>query len=533
MTILALSGNCHHTSLLHSGARAPVRRVKSISRPLGRLKHLLALGTVVVFTTGCAVGPDFARPDASKLAAYHAEPLPGVTASTDIVGGEQQKILQGDDVPGQWWKLFGSAALDTLVDESLRANPDIQSARASLSAAMENVKAQQGAYFPTIAGSFNASRNSNAVVPSPTLASGQLLFNLYQAQIGANWAIDLWGGNRRAVEVLQAQADAQRFQLESVYLALAANVVAAAVQEASLREQISAAEDIVKVEGESLDILRHQNEAGQVAGADVAAQEAALAQAQQALLPLKKQLAQERDLLTQLAGRVPSQQIAQTFELSSIHLPLNVPISIPSKLVEQRPDIRIAEENMHAASAQIGVAIANMLPNFAITATGGNVATQASQLFTPGSSFWTLAGGVTQPLFDGGTLLHKTRAARDTYAQAVAQYQSAVDTAFQNVADVLYALQYDAEILKASAASERAAADSLSITRNQLRLGAINYVALLASQQAYQQAVINRVQAQSARLTDTAVLFQAIGGGWWNRSDVLSERMADANEPQK
>jgi NodT family efflux transporter outer membrane factor (OMF) lipoprotein len=360
-----------------------------------------------------------------------------------------------------------------------------------------------------------------------------LLFNLYQAQLSANWTIDLWGGNRRAVEALQAGADSQRFQLESVYLALTTNVVAAAVQEASLREQIAAAEDIVKGETESLDILKHQNQSGQVAGADVAAQEAALAQAQQALLPLEKQLAQQRDLLAQLAGRTPGDPVAQTFALDAIHLPDEVPVSIPSRLVEQRPDIRIAEENVHAASAEIGVAIADMLPNISISAGGGSAGTAMGQLFTAGSGFWSVAGGVTQPLFDGGTLLHKTRAARDTYAQAAAQYQSVVDTAFQNVADTLYALQYDARILKAAAASEHAAADSLAITRTQLRLGAVNYVALLASQQAYQQAVINRVQAQAARLSDTAALFQAIGGGWWNRSDLAQAQMADAHDSKK
>jgi NodT family efflux transporter outer membrane factor (OMF) lipoprotein len=238
-------------------------------------------------------------------------------------------------------------------------------------------------------------------------------------------------------------------------------------------------------------------------------------------------------LLTELAGRVSSQQVSQTFDLASLHLPQNLPISIPSKLVEQRPDIRVAEENLHAASAQIGVAIANMLPNISITAGAGNVATQMGQLFGPGSGFWSIAGGVAQPLFDGGTLLHKSRAARDAYTQAAAQYQSVVDMAFQNVADALYALQYDAEILKAAAASERAAADSLSIARGQLRLGSVNYVALLTAQQTYQQAVIVRVQAQASRLADTAALFQAVGGGWWNRSDATSLQMANSDEQKR
>jgi NodT family efflux transporter outer membrane factor (OMF) lipoprotein len=450
-------------------------------------KRLVWLGTAAVLLAGCAVGPDYSRPQISQTDSYQAEPIPDVTASTDTAGGQEQKIRQGADIPGEWWKPFESASLNDLVADALKTNPDIRSARAALAVAMDNVRAQQALYFPSISANYTASRNSNGATLAPALASGQLLFNLYQAQLNANWTIDIWGGNRRAVEALRAQADAQRFQLESAYLALAANVVAAAVQEASLREQIAAAEDIVRVESESLDILKHQNQSGQIAGADVAAQEAALAQAQQALLPLQKQLAQQRDLLANLAGRTPGNPISQTFDLDAIHVPQEVPISVPSKLVEQRPDIRIAEENVHSASAQIGVAIANMLPNIAITAGGGSAGTAMGQLFTAGSGFWSVAGGVTQPLFDGGALYARTRAARDTYAQTVAQYQSTVDTAFQNVADALYALQYDAKILKAASASERAAADSLSITRTQLRLGAVNYVALLASQQAYQQ----------------------------------------------
>jgi NodT family efflux transporter outer membrane factor (OMF) lipoprotein len=497
------------------------------------MKRLAWLGTAALLLAGCAVGPDYSRPQIPNTSAYQAEPIPETTASADIAGGQEQNIHQGADIPGEWWKLFESASLNDLVADALKSNPDIKSARAALGVAMDNVRAQQALYFPSIGANYSASRIGNGATLSPTLASGQLLFNLYQAQLNANWTIDLWGGNRRAVEALKAQADAQRFELESAYIALGANVVAAAVQEASLREQIAAAQDIVRVESESLDILKHQNQAGQVAGADVAAQEAALAQAQQALLPLQKQLAQQRDLLTQLAGRTPANPISQSFDLNSIHVPEEVPISVPSKLVEQRPDIRIAEENVHSASAQIGVAIANMLPNIAITAGGGSAGTAMGQLFTAGSGFWSVAGGVTQPLFDGGALYARTRAARDAYAQTVAQYQSTVDTAFQNVADTLYALQYDAKILDAAARSERAAADSLSITRTQLRLGAVNYVALLTSQQAYQQAVINRVQAQAARLSDTAALFQAIGGGWWNRSDIADTRMADEDDPKR
>lgn len=486
-----------------------------------------ALVAGAAFLSSCAVGPDFERPKAPETSDYQPQLAPQTTASTADPGGEAQRFAAGADIPAQWWQLFHCKALDTLVTESLAANPNLESARASLKAAMENVYAQEGAYFPSVTAGFNASRNMNSQPLAPSLSSGQLLYNLYQAQVNASWTLDVWGANRRTVEVLQAEADAQKYQLESIHLALTANVVSAAVQEASLRAQIKATEDIIKAEADSLAILRKQNALGQIAGADVAAQEAALAQSQQSLPPLEKQLAQQRDLLTALAGRIPSQQIEQTFELSAIELPQDVPVSVPAKLVEQRPDVRIAEENLHVASAEVGVAIANMLPNISITSGAGSVATGFSQMLTPGAGFWTVAGGVTQPLFEGGTLLHKTRAARATLDAATAQYRNTVIGAFQNVADSLYALQYDAEAFKAASASEHAAADSLAIARRQLQLGAVSYLALLNAQQTYEQAVISRISAQANRLSDTAALLQALGGGWWNRNDVDTAQVAD------
>jgi NodT family efflux transporter outer membrane factor (OMF) lipoprotein len=241
---------------------------------------------------------------------------------------------------------------------------------------------------------------------------------------------------------------------------------------------------------------------------------------------LQKQLAQQRDLIAVLAGRLPSNQPNATFDLTSLQLPRDLPVSLPSRLVEQRPDIRAAEANLHAASAQIGVAIANMLPQIDLTANPGLTATTLGQLFTPGAAFWTLAAGATQTIFDAGSLLHKRRAADDAFDQAAAQYKATVLTAFQNVADTLEALNSDANLLAAAAAAEKAAQQSLDITRRQLSAGAINYLALLNAQQTYEQAVINRVQAQASRLADTAALFQALGGGWWNRPAAAEPKEA-------
>ncbi len=486
-------------------------------RPTGA--SLMAL-TAALLAGGCAVGPDFEKPATPKVNGYTPEPLAAQTVSADVAGGAAQRLTTGVDIPAQWWTQFHSEPLNTLVDESLKSNPSVAAAQASLRGAMENVFAQEGAFFPSINANFTPTRYHNAVQPSPTLNSYVSYFNLYAAQIGASWTLDIWGGNRRAVEALQATADSQRFQLEATYLTLTSSVVAAAVQEASLRGQIAATQDIVKVETESLGILHKQLSLGQVAGVDVAAQEATLAQAQAALEPLSKQLALQRDLLTALAGHLPSEEVEQHFDLAGLELPEDVPVSIPSKLMEQRPDILAAAESLHAASAQIGVAIANMLPNITITAADGTTATHLSELFKPFNGYWSVAGGVTQPIFQGGTLLHKTRAARANFDQATAQYQSTVISAFQNVADTLRSLQSDARALKANLAAEKAASESLELTRKQLQLGAVGYLALLTAEQTYQQAVVNRVQAQAARFADTALLFEAMGGGWWNRKDV-------------
>jgi len=320
--------------------------------------------------------------------------------------------------------------------------------------------------------------------------------------------------------VLGAQEAAQRFQLEAAYLTLTANLVAAAVSEAALRGQIAATEEIIGIARQSLDILRRQGALGQIAGADVAVQEAALAQAEASLPPLRKQLAQQRHLLAVLAGRPPSAGPSAEFDLASLDLPRELPVSLPSRLVEQRPDIRAAEAQLHAASAIIGVAIANRLPLLTLTANPGLGAVTLGQLATPGAGFWTLAANAAATVFDAGALRHKQRAAEAAYDAAAAQYRATVLTAFQNVADSLRALASDADGLKAAAAAERAAATSLAIARRQLAIGAINPLALLIAEQGYQQTRIALAGARAARLADSAALFQALGGGWWNRDDV-------------
>jgi len=474
---------------------------------------------------GCAVGPDFVRPDPPETDRYTASPLPTQTASAAVGGGAAQRFAGDRDIPGDWWTLFRSPALDALVKEALAANPNLTAAEAALRQAHEMTKAGEGAYFPLVQGNFTGSRNKTAATASPNTFNNALYYNQYTAQLSVSYMPDVWGLNRRTVEGLAAQEQAERFQLEAAYLTLTSGVVAAALGEAELRAQIAATEEIIRAQRESLDILRRQKALGQAAGADVAAQEAALAQAEATLPPLQKQLAQQHDLIAVLAGRFPNEQPAVTFTLASLQLPQDLPVSLPSKLVEQRPDIRTAEESLHAASAAVGVAIANMLPQITLSAVGGSSVLSPqniTHLFGPGSAFWSLGAGATQTVFDGFTLLHKKRAAEAAFDEAAAQYKATVLTAFQNVADTLEALKSDADALAAAVRAEAAAKASLDIAKRQLALGAVNYLTLLNAEQTYQQAVLNRVQAQAVRFADTAALYQALGGGWWNRQDVAS-----------
>jgi NodT family efflux transporter outer membrane factor (OMF) lipoprotein len=400
-----------------------------------------------------------------------------------------------------------------LVNDALRANPEVASAQAALRQAMENTAAQRGSYFPTVQGSFDASRNRDATgVVQPTLQSGTPLYNLFTPQVTISYVPDVFGANRRAVESLAAQAEASRFQLDATYLTLTANVVTTAIQEASLRAQIAGTGRVIALERESLAVLRRELELGAIAEADVYGQDAALAQLEATLPPLNKQLHQARDQLAVLTGRFPADFTPARFTLEQLSLPMDLPLGVPSQLVERRPDVRAAEAQLHAATAQVGVAIANLLPQLTITGDVGSTASLFANLFKPGTGFWNLGAHASQTLFAGGTLVHRKRAADAALDQAAAQYRTAVLTAFQNVADALHALDSDADALSAASRAEDAAQKSLDVARHQLELGSVSYLALVNSEQTYQQAVVSLAQARSNRLADTAALFQALGG---------------------
>jgi NodT family efflux transporter outer membrane factor (OMF) lipoprotein len=484
-----------------------------------RLAHFMGM-LALLLTAGCAVGPEFKKPTAPANAGYAPAPPSTTSSTSNVTGGQAQKFLDGKDIPGEWWTLFHSQPLNDLIERSLKVNPDIKAAQAALLVARENMLAQRGAYYPAVTGGLSATRAKSSSNLSPVTDTSALNYSLYTPEVSVSFVPDVFGLNRRTVESLQAQEQQARFALAATHITLSANVAEGAIQEASLRAQIAATRELITINTDMLEILRTQFVKGYVGRLDVAAQESQLAQVAATLPPLLKQLAQQRDQLAVLSGGFPSQDLAEKFELSSLQLPQELPVSLPSQLVEQRPDVRQVEENLHSASAQIGVAIANRLPNFALTADAGSMAVILGKLFAGGAGFWDAGASVAQPIFDGGTLLHRERAAKAAYAQASEQYRSTVLTAFQNVADTLNALQQDADALKAAAAAKDAAAVTLDLARKQFQAGYVNYLGLLNAEQSYQQAVINLVQAQSNRYADTAALFQALGGGWWNRSDV-------------
>jgi NodT family efflux transporter outer membrane factor (OMF) lipoprotein len=494
----------------------------------GRWRVVAPVVTLVLASTavlaGCTVGPDFARPEAPKADGYTPEPLAPQTASAAGNGGTAQTFIQGKDIPGQWWTLFHSKQLNALIDEALKANPDLDAAQASLRQARENLYAQQGSLFPTLTGNASAQQQkfSGISFGEPGLSA---VFGVTSASLNISYVADVFGGVRRQVESQAAQAEFQRFELEATYLTLTSNVVTAAVNLASLRAQIAATEDSIRIQSNALGIVRRQFDLGGASRADVLVQEATLTQTQATLPPLQKQLAQQRNQLMTLIGRLPSQDRGETFDLATLRLPEELPLSLPSKLVEQRPDVRAAEAQLQAASADIGVAIANQLPQISITGLLGATSGGIGTLFLPASGVWTIGASVAQTMFDAGTLEHKKRAAVAAFEKAAAQYRSTVLTAFQDVANALRALQSDAETLRAQTAAEQTAAASLRLSQQQYELGAVNYLILLNAQQTYQNAVLNRVRAQAARYTDTAALFQALGGGWWNRADVDPKSM--------
>ncbi|MBS0194194.1 MAG: efflux transporter outer membrane subunit [Proteobacteria bacterium] len=496
-----------------------------------RLAQIAALSAAIAALTGCAVGPDFARPAAPDTPRLTPATPTTADARSALPGGGAQRWAAGMDIPANWWTWFGSSALNALVAESLHNNPSVQSVQAALRVAREDVSAQRGAFWPQVSVDLNASRAKTAPELSPALNSGTSPYSLQTAQVLVSYSLDVFGGNRRQVESLAAQAESARFQLESARTALTANVVQGVVQAASLHDQLAALQRNVALQEEQLGIMRKQAALGDIAQAAVIVQEAALAQSQAQVPALRKQLAQQNDALAALLGRLPAGEPIPAFTLADLHLPDVLPQDLPSALIEQRADVRAAEAQMHAASAQVGVAISNRLPQIALTASDGRSATRFADLFASKTGFFGVAADIAQPLFQGGALLHRQRAAQAVYAAASAQYRATVIAAFQNVADTMQALQLDAEALRTSALAEVRTREGLDIARAQLSIGDVSYLSVLLAEQQYQQSVGSRVQAQANRYADTAALFLALGGGWWNDGNATTSPKDPSGKP--
>jgi len=425
-------------------------------------------------------------------------------------------LVSGQDIPAQWWRVFHSDDLDALVERALANGPTVKAAQAALRSAREQVTAQRGFYYPSVSASLQPSHSEFAKTLSSQTASGSDIYDLTTTQVSVSYAPDLFGANARAVESLVAQRDQQRFELEATRLTLASNVVLAALQDALFRAQIDQTKAIIQDQQLTFASFARQFELGQTSKADLAAQKALLAQTQASLPPLEKQFRINRDLLSALVGLTPGERLDVQFDLRSLNLPEPLPLSLPAQLVEHRPDVRIAEAQLHAASAQIGVAEAARWPNLQIDANAGSAALRLTPQFGTAENFWNIAATLTQPIFEGGTLLHRQRAAEAAYDQAAHQYQATVVGAFQNTADVLHALWTDADALRAAQSAAEASDASLAIARRQLGLGDLSRLAVLSAEQADAQARMALLQAQANRYADTVALFQALGGGWWN-----------------
>jgi NodT family efflux transporter outer membrane factor (OMF) lipoprotein len=481
---------------------------------------------VASLLAGCAVGPNFKAPAAPQSTGFAPDgQIAPTTTATPVPGGEAQHFVDDMDIPGQWWTLFQSTELNALIERALKNNPTLEAAQAALRQANENVAAEVGSYYPSVSAQVQSQRTkaSSAAFGSIPGFPSSYFYDLQTAQVNVSYTLDAFGGIRRQVEALKAQAEYQHFELEASYLTLTANIVTAAINEATLRAQIAATVDIASFQQKQLDITAARVAAGGASRADVLQQQATL-QATLATLPgFRSQLAQQRDQLAVYVGDLPADYTGGKFSLDSLTLPKDLPVSLPSKFVEQRPDVREYSALLHEATAQVGIATANMLPQLTISGNFGQEAATYANIFSAGSNIYNLIGSLTQPIFKGGQLLHQRRGAIDAAQEAAANYKATVATAFQNVSDTLYALQGDADTLAAQSAAERAAAESLKLVQAQYKSGGASYVQVLTAEQTYQNADIALVKARAQRYTDTAALFQALGGGWWNRNEPLAD----------
>ncbi len=472
---------------------------------------------LVLALAGCAVGPDFVRPAAPELSGYTAQPVPTEIASS--TGAGSQRLAPGRKIPAQWWELFHSRPLAEVLRAAIDGSRTIAAARATLAAARENVLAARGGYWPQLEVSGSVTRlRSSALQTSATSAQGfgPGEATIYTVGPTASYAPDVFGATARSVEEQQALADQQGYELAAAYLTLTGDAVTQAITIASLRAQLQATEEVVADDARNLELVRLKYEAGKAPRTDVLTAETQLAADRAALPGLRQQLAAARDALVILTGRAPAAWSPPEFDLNDFTLPHELPVSLPSELARQRPDILAAEARLHADSAAIGVATARLYPSITLTASLGQQALDTGSLFSGANGFWSLAGALTQPIFNGGTLRARRRAAIETYRASLATYEQTVLQGLQQVADTLQALAHDAELVDAQRQLLDTASTALALQRESYEAGKSDLLQLLDAQRAYQQARLGAAKAQAQRLQDSAQLLVALGGGWWD-----------------
>ncbi len=472
---------------------------------------------VAIMLAGCSVGPDYRPRQPPHVMGYTK-----AGAGGDEAEAYAPALSRGADIPARWWAIYHSRALDRVIRMGLNDSPTLAAAKSTLRAAQEDYAAQSGTILYPQADALLAStrRKLSGVAFGQ---GGDFIYTLHDASVRISYAITPFGAGSRYLESLRAGIDIQGYQLEAAHLALTANIVTTAVREASLREQLQAARDIAEKERQQLAIVERQASLGAATREDVLRQRTALARARAALPALQGQLARAHHRLATLAGRFPNSEALPAFRLSGFHMPDTLPLSLPSQLVRQRPDIRAAEAELHQASALVGLATANLYPSFSIDAGFGRQAVKFADLLSgPASTIWSLGGSMLQPLFHGGELSAKRRQALASFDAARARYRQVLLTAFQNVADVLLALRSDAESLGLREKLEAIAVKRLKIVQRQFTLGAASFPSLLTAQRQFRQSHIEAVRARAALLADTAALFQAMGGGWWHRKGAYT-----------
>jgi NodT family efflux transporter outer membrane factor (OMF) lipoprotein len=473
---------------------------------------------------GCVVGPDFKSPAAPQLSnnRYTASEVPAVTVEPIDLGRSvtAQKTVYGQDLPAQWWTLFRSAQLDQLIRSALTHNPSLAAAKASLRQAEENYNALSGSLkYPSVTGEVSARRESAA-----RYSATPSILSLYDASVNVSYRLDLFGGNKRQLEGLMAGVDFQRFETEAAYQTLIANVVTSAITEASLRAELKATRDLMNAQQKQLDVMTKQLALGTITPTILYTQSNQVAQTRSVIAQLEKALELTRNRLSVYIGKLPSETSLAEFDLDSLVLPQTLPVSLPSSLVRQRPDIRASEALLHQASAQVGVDTANLYPQINLTGSYGVNRLKIGG-FNASNTLWGLGAGLTQPILDIVALNAKRRAAVAAYDQADANYRSTVLNAFKDVADSLLAIDADTKSLQVQADTEVLAKAFVDLNAKQLDMGAVSYLTLLDAERTYQQTRINLVRAKAARFTNTALLFQALGGGWWSSTtgDAVSD----------